>query len=63
MAYRHGSAFHQCHAEHRWTGCVDGMPNGINGQIYVVLTKGNTTVTDENILAKSAVVEGDVAMP
>jgi len=37
---------------------------GVNGQVYVVLTKGNGTVTDNDIIAGPAIVEvGDVASP
>ncbi|KAJ5663163.1 hypothetical protein N7507_003894 [Penicillium longicatenatum] len=40
----------------------DGMftvtiPNGVAGQSYVVLTKGNTMATDDNIVAGPAIVE------
>ncbi|OQD76443.1 hypothetical protein PENDEC_c004G05919 [Penicillium decumbens] len=33
------------------------VPDGIAGQSYVVLTKGNTTATDDNIVAGPAIVE------
>jgi len=37
---------------------------GVNGQVYVVLTKGNDTVTDNDIIAGPAIIEvGDVATP
>jgi hypothetical protein len=40
------------------------VPAGVSGQVYVVLTKGNATVNDNNILAGPAVVEvGDIASP
>lgn len=33
------------------------VPSGVSGQSYVVLTKGNTTVTDDTIVAGPAIVE------
>ncbi|KAJ5946050.1 hypothetical protein N7454_002889 [Penicillium verhagenii] len=45
------------------------IPTGIAGQSYVVLTKGNTSATDDNIVAGPAIVEigmatgGNMTMP
>lgn len=33
------------------------IPKGVAGQNYVVLTKGNTQATDDNIAASSAIIE------
>lgn len=33
------------------------VPKGVSGQSYVVLTKGNKTATDDNIVAGPAIVE------
>ncbi|KAJ5889693.1 hypothetical protein N7504_010503 [Penicillium tannophilum] len=33
------------------------IPNGISGQSYVVITKGKTQVTDDNIVAGPAIIE------
>lgn len=33
------------------------IPQGVAGQSYVVLTKGNTQATDDNILAGPAIIE------
>lgn len=33
------------------------VPQGVNGQTYVVITSSNTTVTDENTIAGPAIVE------
>jgi hypothetical protein len=33
------------------------VPKGVAGQSYVVLTKGNKTATDDNIVAGPAIVE------
>ncbi|KAJ6095335.1 hypothetical protein N7486_006081 [Penicillium sp. IBT 16267x] len=38
------------------------IPMGVAGQSYVVLTKGNTTATDDNIVAGPAIVEIGKAM-
>lgn len=37
--------------------CSVTIPAGVAGQSYVVLTKGNTQATDDNILAGPAIVE------
>jgi hypothetical protein len=33
-----------------------GVPNGMNGTVYVLVTSSNTTVTDETILAGPAIL-------
>ncbi|KAJ5813658.1 uncharacterized protein N7503_000408 [Penicillium pulvis] len=38
------------------------IPSGVAGQSYVVLTQGNTTATDDNIVAGPAIVEIGKAM-
>lgn len=36
---------------------IDAIPDGVSGQVYVVLSKSETDFSDENIIAGPAILE------